>query len=629
MSLKKRSDLQTLYGSSGSQFPDNTTGAITPAIERAFGQDATDSHFNLVDDQYTGARGVYVPITDITTLKAVITVGVSVNIMIFFRDSSGNLNSYKLVSGTDTESLPSVVRPLDYDGSSNQKVWKIANTSTGTSSNLAQQTITSGSSGTVTGGNYRVYFAPSSTLASYTLTAPASPSDGDVVYIIGEDSTFSVGYVCVTAFTFVHNTGQGQLDYFPVTTLLTGDTICYQYRSATNEWHQIFTTQAKVNQDQYAYVVATGTNTYQVTVPAPNPFNYGISSGYRIWVKIPNTNTTSSSIQFNTTGLTNILTATIKKNYGNTLAAGDLQAGSIYELIYNGTDLLLNKESIFSSVSTGLVPVGGSDATKFLNQQGNWAIPLISGFTADDTWSGSLSSSEFLTTKGNANAFSLNDGTHTNTLTDQTFPTNTEWDWDNKISSRVAWTIPSSVTQRSLRITNFLEGTNGKVFITKTDAADCQIFLHTLGGTGGLFYQPGIGDVSTSGITLKGIAGQVFQIDYAIDYVFGGGIAFIFINLIDNGFSKNGIFNYIAKTTTYSIAPTDYLIECTSGSFTVTLPTAVGIEGKTYIVKNTGAGTITVATTSSQTIDGSAPASLGAGPTVIRVMSNGANWITI
>lgn len=125
MSVQKRSDLQTLYGTSGSQFNDNTTGDITPTRMRGFGQNSTDSHFNLLDDKYTGAGGLYLNITDTTGLKAVVTVGVSVNIVIFFASSGLALSAYKLIAGTDAESLPNIVRPTDYDGSSNQKVWKL------------------------------------------------------------------------------------------------------------------------------------------------------------------------------------------------------------------------------------------------------------------------------------------------------------------------------------------------------------------------------------------------------------------------------------------------------------------------------------------------------------------------
>jgi hypothetical protein len=92
--------------------------------------------------------------------------------------------------------------------------------------------------------------------------------------------------------------------------------------------------------------------------------------------------------------------------------------------------------------------------------------------------------------------------------------------------------------------------------------------------------------------------------------------------------------NYVFKTATYLITATDYLIDCTANSFTVTLPTAVGITGRIYEIVNSGAGTITIATTSSQTF-----ANVAASPTTltlatalgksIRVMSNGANWIQL
>lgn len=42
-----------------------------------------------------------------------------------------------------------------------------------------------------------------------------------------------------------------------------------------------------------------------------------------------------------------------------------------------------------------------------------------------------------------------------------------------------------------------------------------------------------------------------------------------------------------------------------------------------------GTGSITVATTSSQTIDGAASATLGTQYDCLHVMSNGANWIVI
>lgn len=88
------------------------------------------------------------------------------------------------------------------------------------------------------------------------------------------------------------------------------------------------------------------------------------------------------------------------------------------------------------------------------------------------------------------------------------------------------------------------------------------------------------------------------------------------------------IVPYVAKTSTYSITSADYTIDCTSGTFTATLPTAVGISGRLYVVKNSGAGVITIACTGGQTIDGSATQTLAAGQSY-TVQSNNVNWIIL
>jgi len=86
---------------------------------------------------------------------------------------------------------------------------------------------------------------------------------------------------------------------------------------------------------------------------------------------------------------------------------------------------------------------------------------------------------------------------------------------------------------------------------------------------------------------------------------------------------------YVAKTGTYGIAATDYTIDCTSGTFTVTLETAT-TAGQIHNIKNSGTGIITVATTSSQTIDGGASGSITlAQYDNLTVQSNGANWIIL
>ncbi len=85
-------------------------------------------------------------------------------------------------------------------------------------------------------------------------------------------------------------------------------------------------------------------------------------------------------------------------------------------------------------------------------------------------------------------------------------------------------------------------------------------------------------------------------------------------------------FNYVAKTATYTAAATDYFIDCTANTWTLSLPTAVGIAGQVYVIKNSGTGTITVDPASTQTIDGDSTFILAVQYESISIISDGANW---
>lgn len=84
------------------------------------------------------------------------------------------------------------------------------------------------------------------------------------------------------------------------------------------------------------------------------------------------------------------------------------------------------------------------------------------------------------------------------------------------------------------------------------------------------------------------------------------------------------------KTNTYSILTTDNFIPVDGTSaFTATLPTAVGVSGKTYIIKRidqTLGNAVTIATTSSQTIDGATTRKLMTQYEQFTLVSDGANW---
>ena len=96
------------------------------------------------------------------------------------------------------------------------------------------------------------------------------------------------------------------------------------------------------------------------------------------------------------------------------------------------------------------------------------------------------------------------------------------------------------------------------------------------------------------------------------------------------GVILNGVIapSYIAKTANFTATSLTSTIDCTN-TITITLPTAVGFSGRIHTIKNSGTGIITIATTSSQTIDGAATQSLATQWSKITVQSTGANWIII
>ena len=86
-------------------------------------------------------------------------------------------------------------------------------------------------------------------------------------------------------------------------------------------------------------------------------------------------------------------------------------------------------------------------------------------------------------------------------------------------------------------------------------------------------------------------------------------------------------FGYSAQTGTYTATISDHVINCTANTFTVTLPTAVGIAGRQYVVKNSGTGVITVDGDAAETIDGATTVSLPTQYDAITLASDGANWV--
>ena len=92
--------------------------------------------------------------------------------------------------------------------------------------------------------------------------------------------------------------------------------------------------------------------------------------------------------------------------------------------------------------------------------------------------------------------------------------------------------------------------------------------------------------------------------------------------------------NYAAKTANYTLVASDNIIAVngTAGAFTLTLPTAVGIAGKRYVIHrtdNTPANAVTIDGAGSETVGGSATKALYTKGETWEIMSDGSNWIVI
>jgi hypothetical protein len=93
--------------------------------------------------------------------------------------------------------------------------------------------------------------------------------------------------------------------------------------------------------------------------------------------------------------------------------------------------------------------------------------------------------------------------------------------------------------------------------------------------------------------------------------------------------SLGGItFPQVTINSSYTVTDDDYMVDVTGGTFTVSLPTAVGRQGRLYVIKNNGGGAVTVDPYGSETIDGKPFVILGETNT-IQLSSNGIEWVAI
>lgn len=89
---------------------------------------------------------------------------------------------------------------------------------------------------------------------------------------------------------------------------------------------------------------------------------------------------------------------------------------------------------------------------------------------------------------------------------------------------------------------------------------------------------------------------------------------------------------YVSKTGNYTVTANDSTVDVdtTSGAITITLESAASVSGRVHTIrKRAGSNSVTVATTSSQTINGVTTYTLNDQYEYVTVVSDNANWIVV
>lgn len=158
-----------------------------------------------------------------------------------------------------------------------------------------------------------------------------------------------------------------------------------------------YATAEQVIDNELKYYVATGTDTYAIT---PSPAITAYAAGQSFFVNFTNGNTGAATININSLGA-----KALTKNVSTALVSGDISAGKIYEIVYDGTQFQVkdNAGDVIgqaSSVDSEIALFSGTGGKTIKRATGTGFVKVVSGVI--QTPVSTISSSELSTTVQNA-----------------------------------------------------------------------------------------------------------------------------------------------------------------------------------------------------------------------------------
>jgi len=170
-------------------------------------------------------------------LDKVPTVGVTVGKAVVFADAdtANVLRVYQLTAGTNAENAPSIIRPDDYNASTNQKVWTLRKIDASSSTVPSSVVTVSANLNLVVETHNYAYVEATSTISTITIPAQITSAwtANSNFWIVNRKGSGSLTIAAAPTVTLINSGSVGSI------TLTNVDRAIHIWRSAENVWRVI------------------------------------------------------------------------------------------------------------------------------------------------------------------------------------------------------------------------------------------------------------------------------------------------------------------------------------------------------------------------------------------------------